>query len=286
MTPFVSVIIPTFNRASVVLRAIDSVLKQTYKNFELIVVDDGSSDETEKILAPYVAEKRLQFFKQENKGVSAARNFGVKQSKGEWLSFLDSDDEWLKNKLEKQIELLKQKPDLRLVHGEEIWIRNGKRVNQKKIHQKFGGYIFEKCLPLCLISPSAVMIEKKLYQEMGGFDEEFIVCEDYDLWLKITSLYEVGFVEDPIIVKYGGHDDQLSHQYVAMDLWRIKAMLRILNLRQLSIEQKEATLREIQTKARILFLGYEKHQNKKGLQELEALLSSSNFSLDLIQSKR
>ena len=218
MTPLISVIIPTFNRAHVLLKAIDSVLKQTYKNFEVIVVDDGSTDGTTELLSSYIKEGKILYLKQENKGVSSARNFGVKSSKGDWLAFLDSDDEWLKHKLQKQVELLTERPDLRLVHGEELWVRNGKRVNQKKIHQKFGGFIYEKCLPLCLISPSAVMIERKLYEEMGGFDEEFTVCEDYDLWLKITSLYEVGFVSDPIIYKYGGHEDQLSHKYFAMDL--------------------------------------------------------------------
>lgn len=278
MGPLISVIIPTFNRASVLVRAIDSVLKQSYKNFELIVVDDGSTDETKYLLSPYMDQGKLRYFKTENRGVSAARNFGVEKSQGEWLSFLDSDDEWLKEKLQKQLEFLKAHPTIRLVHGEELWVRNGKRVNQKKIHQKFGGFIYEKCLPLCLISPSAVMIERKLFDEMKGFDEEFIVCEDYDLWLKITSLYEVGFVSDPIIYKYGGHEDQLSHKYVAMDLWRIKAMLRILKTRALSEVQEKATREEIARKARILFLGYEKHQNKKGLEELQALLKEFEFS--------
>jgi len=276
MTPFISVIIPTYNRASVLLRAVDSVLNQNYKNFELIVVDDGSTDETSSLLSPYVTQKKIRYIKQENKGVSSARNLGALDAKGEWLSFLDSDDEWLKIKLEKQVKLIHERPDLRLIHGEEIWVRQGKRVNPKKIHQKFGGHIYERCLPLCLISPSAAIIEKKLYEEMGGFDENFIVCEDYDLWLKITSLYEIGFVPDPLIIKYGGHDDQLSHKYVAMDLWRIKAMLRILKIRDLSFSQSEATQAEISRKAKILFLGYEKHQNEEGIRQLKALLKNDD----------
>lgn len=280
MNPLISVIIPTFNRAHVLLRAVDSVLKQSYKHFELIVVDDGSTDHTDELLSSYVREGKIQYLKQENKGVSSARNFGVRSSKGEWLAFLDSDDEWLKVKLQKQVDFLRERPDLRLIHGEELWVRNGKRVNQKKIHQKFGGFIYEKCLPLCLISPSAVMIERKLYEEMGGFDEEFIVCEDYDLWLKITSLYEVGFVPDPIIYKYGGHEDQLSQKYFAMDLWRIKAMLQILKSRTLTEEQQAATSSEITRKARILKLGYEKHQNAQGLSDLMNLLNSYQFTFE------
>ena len=279
MTPLFSVIIPTFNRSHVLLRAVDSVLKQTYKNFELIVVDDGSTDETQTILEGHIKEGQIKYLRQENKGVSSARNFGVRNSKGDWLAFLDSDDEWLKSKLEKQVELLQKRPELRLIHGEELWVRNGKRVNQKKIHQKFGGFIYEKCLPLCLISPSAVIIERKLYEEMGGFDEEFVVCEDYDLWLKITSLYEVGFVTEPIIYKYGGHEDQLSHKYFAMDLWRIKSMLRILSLKNLNDQQIEATCAEVTRKAKILLLGYEKHQNHQGLDELNHLLKLYQFTL-------
>ena len=265
-----TVIIPTYNRAHTLKRAIDSVLNQTYKNFELIVVNDGSTDSTEDVLISY--GDQIKILCTENRGVSAARNYAVSKAQGSWLAFLDSDDEWLENKLEKQNKFIMNNPNIPIVHGEEIWIRKGRRVNPKFKHKKHGGFIFQKCLPLCLISPSAVCIEKNVFLEHEGFDEEYVVCEDYDLWLKLTSLYEVGFIEDSIIKKYGGHDDQLSAKYKAMDYWRLKSMLRILKIRNLNKEDTQACLNEIKTKSSILLLGYEKHGHLDKVIEVKELL--------------
>lgn len=270
--PFFSVIIPTHNRAHVLGRAIDSVLSQSFQNFELIVIDDGSTDNTDEILLKYT--NKIHITKIENSGVSAARNRGVDLANGQWICFLDSDDEWLSHKLQSQYDFIQSNPLIPVIHGEEIWIRNGKRVNPKKKHKKSGGDIFEKCLPLCLISPSAVCIKKEIYLAMGGFDEDFIVCEDYDLWLKLTSLYPVGFIEEPIINKYGGHEDQLSARYKAMDLWRVKSMMRILKIRELSPSQQTSCINEIKNKANILRIGYEKHGRYDELQQLNKLVKS------------
>ncbi len=269
----ISVVIPTFNRAHVLERAIDSVFEQTFQDFELLIVDDGSTDNTQELLEKrYAGESKLRYLKMQNRGVSAARNLGVVESKGEWIALLDSDDEWLPQRLEKQWRLLERRPDLKLIHGEEIWIRRGRRVNPKKIHQKFGGVIFEKCLPLCLISPSAVLIKKTLFDEIGLFDEEFIVCEDYDLWLRITSLYPVGFVEEPIIIKYGGHRDQLSARFKAMDYWRVRSLERILETRSLERQTRMKVVEEILKKASLLERGYIKHSNLKNLVYIQGLL--------------
>ena len=140
MNPFFSVIIPTYNRAHMLERAIKSVLAQTYKNFELIVVDDGSTDETKELLSKY---KDIHYYKIDNSGVSFARNFGVSKSKGKYLCFLDSDDEWLNEKLKAQYQQIENTRCL-IVYGEETWFRNGIRVNKKKIHQKSGGDIFNR----------------------------------------------------------------------------------------------------------------------------------------------
>lgn len=266
----VSVIIPSYNRARTLGRALDSVFAQTHKNLEVIVVDDGSTDGTDGLVKNY----DVIYHKTKNRGVSAARNAGFSLSRGEWIALLDSDDEWLPHKIETQLEFARKNPGLSLVHGEEIWVRNGRRVNPMKKHQKSGGWIFEKCLPLCLISPSAAFIKRHLWHEMGGFDEEFIVCEDYDLWLKVTSLYEVGFVEDPLIIKYGGHDDQLSARYKAMDYWRVRALERILEIRELSIEQRNAVLEVMLQKAAILKQGYLKHHNTENLAYVEKVLTT------------
>lgn len=276
--PLISVIVPTFNRAELLNRAIGSVMAQSFKDFDLWIVDDGSTDNTKevvlKLIGKYKEENKIHYLKTENKGVSSARNWGVEHSKGKWLAFLDSDDQWLKDKLEKQVDYTKENSDVPLVHGEEIWIRKGKRVNQKKIHKKCGGRIFQKCVPLCLISPSAVMIRRDVFNQHGGFDEEFTVCEDYDLWLKLTSLYKVGFIETPIIKKYGGHPDQLSHKFKAMDYWRVRALFRILSLRDLSSENVNMVKEEIIKKSQILIEGYKKHNNMENFHEIYQILST------------
>ncbi len=274
--PEISVIIPTFNRAQTVPRALDSVLKQSFRDFEVIIVDDGSDDETESVIEAF-CERRgadVTYLKQENAGVSAARNRGIRNAQGRWIAFLDSDDEWLPHKLQVQAGFVTAQPGCRIVHGEEVWMRNGVRVNAKRRHRKSGGYIFQDCLPLCVISPSAVMIQKALLIEMGLFDEGYPVCEDYDLWLKISSLYAVGFISDPIIVKYGGHPDQLSRKFVAIDYWRVKALDRILAIRSLSPRDREAARGEIAAKGNILTSGYRKRGNQgPQCREIEAILN-------------
>jgi len=265
----ISVIIPTFNRAHTLKRCLDSVLNQTYPPTEIIVVDDGSTDNTEELLKDY--EGKIIVHKIENSGVSAARNYAIERCSGDWLALLDSDDEWLPNRLQEQVDYLKIFPNIKLVHGEEIWVRNGKRVNPKKIHKKSGGYIYQNCLPLCCISPSASLLKKEVLEEFGGFDESFPVCEDYDLWLKITSKYEVGFIKTPIITKYGGHEDQLSRKYFAMDLWRVRSMKRMLNS-ELMKDDRLATIDELIRKSEILIQGYKKHENLGDLPEVESYL--------------
>ncbi|MBT3234605.1 MAG: glycosyltransferase [Bdellovibrionales bacterium] len=277
----VSVIIPTYNRATQVVPAIESVLSQSYRNFELIIVDDGSTDSTSKITMPILnrSDQPTRLLVTNNQGVSAARNFGVKHSIGKWIAFLDSDDQWQPNKLSLQIEYLANHPDCQLVHGEELWIRNGKRVNQRLKHKKSGGDIFIPSLKLCLISPSAVMLSRELYDQMGGFDDSYPVCEDYDLWLKITSLYQVGFVDTPITIKYGGHQDQLSHRYFAMDYWRIKSMDHLLTIRELNQNRRSAIYQQIVQKGEVLINGYKKHHNYQNLAEVEQIVNRAAVNL-------
>lgn len=265
-SPLVSVIIPTYNRWPVLKRAVESVLNQSFKDFELIVVDDGSTDETAGELKE---NSHLQYFFQENKGVSAARNLGVKKSQGKYISFLDSDDEWLSHKLEKQMAFLKTRPDFRWVHGEEIWIRNGVRVNPMKKHQKGGGDQFSRSLSLCLISPSTVLMEKSLFWENAGFDEAYPVCEDYDLWLKMLRKNPIGFVKTPLIYKYGGHEDQLSRKFFAMDFWRVKTLVQLLTKQDLKKEQQEELVQVALKKCSILIKGYKKHQNLTNLETVQ-----------------
>ncbi len=249
----ISVIIPSYNRAHVLDRAIQSVLGQTTPAQEVIVVDDGSGDDTAAMMTERFPQCR--YIKQDNRGVSAARNTGINAAHGEWLAFLDSDDEWLPGKLAAQRELLRQHTEIQICHTEEIWIRNGRRVNPMKKHFKSGGHIFQNCLPLCVISPSSVVIHRDLFTEIGAFDEELPACEDYDLWLRICARHPVAFVEQPQINKYGGHDDQLSQHYWGMDRFRIKALEKIIQSGVLGSADRSAAVQTITTKAEILAQG-------------------------------
>lgn len=207
-------------------RAIDSVLKQSFAAYELIVVDDGSTDGTDQWLST-LGSSDLSII-QNNSGVSHARNRAIERAKGHWIAFLDSDDYWYENKLERQMDALAQHPGVRFCHCDEHWIRNGKRVNPKRKHAKYGGHIFEQCLPLCAISPSATIMQKKIFDDVGLFDEALPACEDYDLWLRITCNEPVLFVDEALLVKTGGHQDQLSQRYPAMDRFRITALANLL----------------------------------------------------------
>ncbi|MBC7428868.1 MAG: glycosyltransferase family 2 protein [Bacteriovorax sp.] len=272
----IDVIVPTFNRAPVVSKAIESVLKQTYKNFNLYVVDDGSTDNTTEVLEIYKSHSNVHILKQKNFGVSAARNFAVNNSSAPWISFLDSDDEWLPNKLELQIAWLKNNPSIRFLHGEEIWMRNGVRVNPKAKHAKSNENIFERSLDFCLISPSTVMMRRDLFVECGMFDESFIVCEDYDLWLKILIKENIGFTNEKLTIKNGGHDDQLSTKFVAMDYWRIKSLVQLYKNQSndLSAEKKEQIKNVLLKKSEILLPAYLKHHNHKVYNEVFSMLTS------------
>lgn len=256
--PLVSVIIPTYNRADWLKEAIDSVLSQNYPACEVSIVDDGSTDLTRELVADY--GQQLRYFYQQNQGVSSARNLGIRTATGKYLALLDSDDLWLPSKIAQQVVIMEQRPELQLCHTEEIWIRRGVRVNPKKKHQKYGGYIFPYCLPLCVISPSSVMIRRTLFDNIGYFDETLPACEDYDLWLRITKTYPVHFIDTPLIVKRGGHADQLSQKYWGLDRFRIQALEKLLRIGELTPEQYEQTLQELQRKCGIMATGCAKRQ--------------------------
>ncbi len=255
--PDISVIIPAFNRAHTLPKALDSVLSQTLKPREIIVVDDGSTDETNAVLANYPG---LCIISQDNRGVSAARNVGIEKAGGDWIAFLDSDDEWLSDKLEKQWDAICNDDKL-ICHTDEIWIRNGQRVNPMKKHKKFGGIIYERCLPLCVISPSSVMIHRSVFEDVGVFDESLEVCEDYDLWLRICAKYSILFIDEPLIVKYGGHEDQLSRKYWGMDRFRVKALEKMMSFGALNDEDEKATVNMILQKCGIIINGMKKRGN-------------------------
>ena len=250
--PLVSVIIPTYNRGWILQEAIDSVLDQEFTDFEPIVVDDGSTDDTQTLLERY--HKRLNVIHQDKRGVSAARNRGIQAASGQYIAFLDSDDRWLPGKLDRQVRFFKKNRNALICQTEEIWIRNGKRVNPKKRHKKPSGWIFEPSLSLCLISPSAVMIKKSLLDETGGFDESLPACEDYDLWLRITCRHPVYLIDEPLIIKRGGHEDQLSRQH-SLDKYRIQSLDNLISGGMLSPDQEASAVQMLLSKCQIYISG-------------------------------
>ena len=262
----VSVVIPTYNRKHTLTRAIESILSQTIKPLEIIIVDDGSNDGTRE----WIKEKYpfIKYLNQNNSGVSASRNRGIFSANGNWIAFLDSDDEWTPEKLERQLSILSSDKEAVFCHTNEIWIRNGTRVNQMRKHEKYGGYIFEKCLDMCRISPSSSIIKKEVFDHIGYFDESLIVCEDYDLWLRIAAHYKILFLDQPLIKKYGGHVDQLSRVKGGIEKYRIQSLEKILSSESLNISQFNSAKEILIKKLNIYANGVRKRKRVKELDQI------------------
>ncbi len=256
----VSVVIPSYNRTEQTIRAIASVIKQQYRNWELIVIDDGSTPPLDSSIFSNSRAKCTLLTLPENRGVSYARNQGIAKASGEWIAFLDSDDIWAKKKLSEQLNWLKENPSFRICQTQEQWIRNGVKVNQPKQWWKKAGFIFEESLERCMVSPSSVIIHRSLFDEVGLFNEEYLACEDYDLWLKITRTEPVGLVDKKLMTRYGGESDQLSATIPMQDIYRIRAMEFILT-QDLTDSQRRAVKEMICKKAGIVANGFIKRGN-------------------------
>ena len=262
--PRVSVIIPTYNRAGFVREALASACAQSYRDCEIVVVDDGSGEScrnaTRQTVEAFAAEANFPvlYCFQRNQGVSSARNSGVRISQGELIAFLDSDDIWQPEKLQEQASFFDSHPEVQICQTDEIWLRSDARVNPKKKHRKPKGNIFFASLGLCLVSPSATMMRRTLFEHLGGFDETLPACEDYDLWLRISVTESVFLIESPLVLRRGGHGDQLSGKYWGMDRFRITALCKLLDSGQLSPRQRTATREMLRKKVSILLNGARK----------------------------
>lgn len=238
---------------------------------QIIVVDDGSSDGTDRLFG---TEADITFLRRPHRGVSAARNAGIAAVRTEWIALLDSDDEWLPRKLEVQLQTLSASPDYAIVHSDEIWIRNGRRVNPMRKHRKSGGYIFRECLPLCAISPSTVLLRRSLFDTEPAFDESLPACEDYDLWLRLCCRFPVLYVDQALVVKYGGHADQLSRKYWGMDRFRIRALAGLLSRRHLDSGDRRAAIQTMLEKIDMYLRGAARRGNTRHVCEFQALASA------------
>lgn len=259
--PEVSVIITNFNRDEELQKAVRSVLEQKEVSTELIIVDDASTNPPVELYARLAQAGHKLLFSKSRQGPGPCRNWGASLAEGRYIALLDSDDYWLPTKLSLQLQSLKTSK-MRIGQVEEVWILNGTRINPPKVHRWEAGDLFQRSLKAVCISPSSVMLEKRLYQEHEGFDKEFFVCEDYELWLRITAKEKVDLVSQALTIKFGGHKDQLSRALPAMDRFRLLAMAKGLNS-QAFVNRYPLVQNEIYRKAEIVAKG----ALKRGFQE-------------------
>lgn len=272
----ISVIITTYNRAVFLSEAIQSIFDQDYFDegnsatlFELWVIDDGSTDRTKEIVRSH--GEKIKYYYQEHNGISAARNQGLRVSSGDFIAYLDSDDLWLKNKMRAQMSFMEAYPKAMVCYTEEIWVRNGVRVNPRKKHKKYSGWIFDRVLPLCLLSLSSALFRRELFETVGYFDETLPACEDYDFGIRAAYRYPIHLIEQPLIIKRGGHADQLSNKYWGMDRFRVYALEKALGL-ELKPEQRIEVKRELVKKCQILVKGFQKRNKVEELQKYLSLI--------------
>ncbi|MBF0253108.1 MAG: glycosyltransferase [Candidatus Omnitrophica bacterium] len=256
--PFFSVIVPVYNRERFIDKCLQSILDQTFDDFEIIVVDDGSSDNTKSIITTF-NDARIKYHYYEHSGVSSARNKGLHLASGKFIAFLDSDDWWKPNKLQKGINYINNFPEIKIFHTEEIWYKNGVLFDQKKKHKNPDGFVYKNILPLCCISMSTIIMERSVFNDIGYFDETLEACEDYDLFLRATSKYKVKLISEPLTLKDGGRPDQLSFSIWGLDRFRIKALQKMLNSKDLDNDLRDATIKELQIKCAIYTKGCLKH---------------------------
>lgn len=257
----ITVVIPTYNRCELLRRAVDSVANQTIEPLETVIVDDGSTDRTRQFLGSIKSDSIVPI-RTGHKGVSAARNTGIAAARGDWVAFLDSDDWWAPEKLERQRQFHDSNEDLCLSQTEETWIRNGVRVNPRKHHRKPEGWVFRQCLRRCLISPSAVIINMVVFKTCGLFDETLPACEDYDLWLRIARRFKIGLLREPLVFKTGGHTDQLSTTHWGLDRFRLRALEKHLE-KGLNDGDRRACLKTMVQKAGIVANGSQKRGERE-----------------------
>lgn len=261
----ISVIIPTYNRAERLVKAIESVLHQSLPPAEIVVVDDGSTDHTAELIdrISRSSSPPIRYFRQLNRGPAAARNYGIGRARHSYLAFLDSDDLWHRHKLAVQYRTLCSHPNFMISHTAERWFRNNQHLNQKSYHLPPHGMIFKQSLRLCCVGMSTVMAHRNLFSRYGLFDETLRCCEDYDLWLRVSAFEPFLLVDRRLTIKHGGRPDQVSSMFrVGMDRFRIQALARLIQTAPLSRNQFREARDELIRRCRIYATGCMKHDKE------------------------
>lgn len=194
--PLVSIITPTFNRERTITQAVESVLAQSYPHWELIIVDDGSRDGTREKLASYLDDERIQYHFEENQGQSIARNLALQYARGVLLCFLDSDDRWVPEKLERQVALMEAHPEVDVLHSDEIMIDEQGRELSRKNMRRYSGRIARQMLVDNSVSINTVMARRECFDTMGGFSGRYGVADDYDIWLRFSARFTFLYVPE------------------------------------------------------------------------------------------
>lgn len=262
----VSVIIPVLNRHNTIQTAIDSVTRQTMPASEIIVIDDGSSPQITHKNTPARIIRHTT-----NQGVSAARNTGIHASKSDWIACLDSDDVWHPTHLEKLLQYLTDNPLYRWAQSNEQWIRNGHHLNKKRYHKKPIDWGFLASLDRCIVTPSAVIIHRSMFDEFGVFNTNLPACEDYDLWLRFFLYRPIGYCQETTVTKYGGHNDQLSTTIHALDHYRVYSLIQLLQ-KNLPRDYRAKTIDVALKKLAILIHGAKKRNHIHSLSNYQRLI--------------
>ncbi len=266
--PLVSVIIPTYNRVDLLRAAVASVLRQSYAPWELIVVDDGSTDGTAHALHSF---PQVRVVRQKHTGMPGqARNTGARLARGDLLAFLDSDDLWLPHKLTVQVAAAAAAGHA-ISHTRERWLRNGRRVSQRSQRHRRHGDLFADSLRKCVIGPSTVLLRREVFAQAGGFREDLEIAEDYELWLRLTAHHAVGYVDQESVIKRAGHGDQLSERYGHIELFRLRALCDLVEGGFFAPARQTAAAAELARKARIYAAGCRKRGRSTEADRFETL---------------
>jgi glycosyltransferase involved in cell wall biosynthesis len=234
----VSVVIPTYNCVQFVTEAIDSVLNQTFKDFEILVVDDGSKDETREVLTEKYGTS-IQYLYKENGGVSSARNFGIEKAKGKYIAFLDADDVWMPEKLEKQASALEGNPEIKACYSS--FFLCDEKLNPGKINlseRKANALTDLLLIGNVVATPSTVIAEKGLFQQVGGFDHELSQCADWEMWIRLATKTEFIYINEPLL-RYRQHDSNMSKNAALLEKDSVLLIEKGFALPNLPIDLKE-----------------------------------------------